>query len=826
MRVEEQLFWDIFRAKDEEELDKVIASNPDIFRQENWKPLGQNDSNYSIVKNQQSNPIAALIEKITNGIDAILTKRCLESGIAPNSPEAPQTMDEALNKFFPSNKNWDIGMNRRKQAEDLQVIADGKGPRERNNLPTSVIIYDNGEGQHPKDFESTFLSLIRGNKNSIRFVQGKYNMGGSGAIVFCGKKRYQLIASKRYDGTGDFGFTLVREHPKTLADNTKETWFEYLIPSGNILSFSITELDLGLEKRKFKTGTIIKLYSYQIPSGISGFAQELNQSLNEFLFSPALPILTKDTPERYPNNKVLVTDLMGLHRRLQDPDDEYVDQQASFSEKFEDDLFERMKVHCYIFKTKSKEYDFKKTKETIQERYFKNRMSVLFSMNGQVHGHFTSEFITRSLKMNLLKNHLLIHVDCTEMSYNFQKELFMASRDRLKDGEETTQLRHYLAKKLGASNGRLAEVEKLRKQGADIDTSVNTQQLLKDVTKGLPLNEDLMKLLGKTFNLDLPKEKDEKKGEKKGSSKTEKEQVSFKPNRFPSIFKVRNSEDGKTPVIAVPIGGDKTITFETDVENNYFDRLDEPGEMTIAVTSIKTNDVDGGTAPGNNREATELFNIAQRSPQDGKIRISLNPKDGMLNVGDSVQMNVSLTAPGNDLERLIEVKIVEQEKKPEKTPKEENEPDLQGLPSLRFAYETTEGKEDAVSWDAVQEATGLNMDNSSVMAAEAEGDVLKTIYVNMESGVLMNFKKQFKNPNENQLELANRKYYTAVYFHTLFLYTITKKKGYEINQRKDGQETGETVDIATYLKDVFDNYYSAFILSFGGMNEMMMGAGE
>ncbi len=54
--------------------------------------------------------------------------------------------------------------------------------------------------KNPEDFESTFLSLLRGNKNEIHFVQGKYNMGGSGALVFCGKKRYHLIASKKYDG--------------------------------------------------------------------------------------------------------------------------------------------------------------------------------------------------------------------------------------------------------------------------------------------------------------------------------------------------------------------------------------------------------------------------------------------------------------------------------------------------------------------------------------------------------------------------------------------------------------------------------------------------
>ena len=42
------------------------------------------------------------------------------------------------------------------------------------------------------------------------------------------------------------------------------------------------------------------------------------------------------------------------------------------------------------------------------------------------------------------------------MDYNFRKELFMASRDRLKDGEETRKLRKFLADKLGSKNGRLA----------------------------------------------------------------------------------------------------------------------------------------------------------------------------------------------------------------------------------------------------------------------------------------------------------------------------------------------------------------------------------
>lgn len=818
------LFQDLYFAKDEEGLEKIIHSNAQLFdNDQNWRPLGETKSNFSVVKNQQSNPIAAIIEKVTNSIDAILTRKCYQSGIEPTSKEAPRSMDEAIDRFFPDN-SWDLQTFRRGQAEDIQIIADGNGPRtQRNQYPTSVVIYDNGEGQHPEKFEKTFLSLIRGNKNDIHFVQGKYNMGGSGAIVFCGKKRYQLIASKRFDNTGNFGFALVREHPKKETDQAKETWYEYLVINNEIPSFPIDELDLGLENKRFKTGTIIKLYSYQFPRGYSAFAQDLNQSINEYLYDPALPILTKDIAERYPNNKVLVTDMYGLKRRLFKEEDEYLDDK--FSENFTDDLFGSMNVSCFVFKTKIKDHDLKRSKEVIHDRYFKNGMSVLFSLNGQVHGHYTMEFITRSLKLNLLKNHLLIHVDCTQMNYGFRKELFMASRDRLKDGDETQALRWYLAEKLSHKDGRLAAIEKRRKQAVEIDTSSNTQQLLKDFTKNMPLDSELMKLLNQTFKLDLKQNKP-KKTEKPQKPKDIKAEEPFKPQRFPAKFKINGNNNGETPVTKIPLGGEKSILFETDVENDYFDRVEEPGDLKIALLNIRSNDAEGGDQPGEPQEISEVFNVNKSSPNEGTIKINLNPKK-TVQVGDTVQLKVSLTAPAEDFDEIFWVKISDPEKGKSKTPKPEVEDEPFGLPPLIFAYQNKKDKgSDAVSWEDVEEATGLEMNYTTAMVPEAEGDNLTRIFINMESSVLMTFKSKYKNPNEDQLELANRKYYTSVYFHTLFLYTITKNRGYEIQQKVEGKNDTELVEIGSYLKDIFDHYYSTFILNFGGTNELMQGLGD
>jgi len=805
MQNNQQLFELLFEAQTETKVEQIILSNSELNKPENWKPLGENKSNFSIVKNQQSNPIAALIEKITNSIDAILTKKCYEAGIDPKSPKAPKSMQEALDKFFPDNNHWaQLTSFRKQQAEELQIIADG--PKRQ----TGVIFYDNGEGQHPKKFEDTFLSLIKGNKNNILFVQGKYNMGGSGGIVFCGKKRYQLIASKRYDDTGNFGFTLIREHVKEESDNAKETWFEYLTLGGVIPSFPITELELGLENRKFKTGTVIKLYNYQFPSGYSAFSQELNQSVNEYLFRPALPILTKDKKERYPNNKVLVNNAFGLSRRLASEEKDYLEEK--FSEEFEDSLIGKLKVTCFVFKRKVKEFDAKRTKQVIQDRYFKNRMSVMFTMNGQIHGHYTTEFITRSLKMNLLKSYLLIHVECTEINYGFRKELFMASRDRLKEGEETQHLRKFLASQLGKAGSRLREIERIRKQAVNIDSSLDTKDLIKNLSRDMPLNSDLMKLLNQTFKLDQfdvnapKKEKPKPKKEKK-----QRDEFKFNPERFPTFLRLDKTKEGEIKTIEIPKGGEKRLTFNTDVENEYFDRLDEPGELQVTILGPEEEfDAQDGKRERKKPSAeSKVLNVAKSSPDNGKIKIAIGAPEEM-EVGDKREVMVSLSGPGGPFEQNFFIKIAEKQKEKKTKDDKEDKPDMVGLPELVLCYEkkTEDGNE--VTWDEVNAATGQDMEHSEVVCIGASDNTLEKIFINMESSVLMNFRSKNKNQNEEQIQITNKKYYTSVYFHVLFLYTITLNRKFRITN-----EEKEDIDVGTYLKDIFSNFYTTFILNYG-----------
>ena len=176
-------------ATSEKQVDELISSHANGC---SWVPLGANENNFGLIETQQASPVAALVEKITNSIDALLMRRCLEEGVDPTSLEAPRDMGSAIETWFgPDQKSWHLPGIRRRQAEQIQILAVGSRTR------PCLTVYDDGEGQHPDDFEDTFLSLLRGNKNDVAFVQGKYNMGGTGAIVFCGERRYHLIASRR-----------------------------------------------------------------------------------------------------------------------------------------------------------------------------------------------------------------------------------------------------------------------------------------------------------------------------------------------------------------------------------------------------------------------------------------------------------------------------------------------------------------------------------------------------------------------------------------------------------------------------------------------------
>lgn len=91
----------LLKAGTEDEVQAILDAEGLAADETKWTPYGDNESFYGVVENQQAHPIPALVEKITNGIDAILEKKVLEDGIDIRSKDAPGSVREALDRYFP-----------------------------------------------------------------------------------------------------------------------------------------------------------------------------------------------------------------------------------------------------------------------------------------------------------------------------------------------------------------------------------------------------------------------------------------------------------------------------------------------------------------------------------------------------------------------------------------------------------------------------------------------------------------------------------------------------------------------------------------------------
>ncbi|MDP3014487.1 MAG: hypothetical protein Q8M92_09610, partial [Candidatus Subteraquimicrobiales bacterium] len=335
---------------------------------------------------------------------------------------------------------------RRSIAADIQLIAIG------DKQSPNLLVYDNGEGQHPDDLPDTFLSLFKGNKTNIPFVQGKYNMGSTGAVVFCGKYRYQLIGSRRaieLNKSDDFGFTIVRRHPLSgeEEDSFRSTWYEYFLINNKIPRFKIDEIDLGLWKRNFISGSIVKLYSYELPRGArSDITLDLWRDLNQFLYHPALPILLYE--DRFKGGHSPSKLMLGNKTRL--IIDERDKKEITIPLAISGHDFGTVSLEVTVFKHDIKQSEFIKDK------------AVIFTLNGQVHGSEQRRFISQELGFSMLRDSMLIQVDCTKIRTSFRQDLFMGSRDRLKGSEKKQVLVDKIINAL-KSNETLKEINQNRK---------------------------------------------------------------------------------------------------------------------------------------------------------------------------------------------------------------------------------------------------------------------------------------------------------------------------------------------------------------------------
>src|SRR5712692_7496956 len=304
-----ELFTRLLAIEEELEVEALLDGlGYNLTNESVWKPLGDMENNFSTVGNQHAEATGAFVEKLINGIDALLMAECFKRNIDPEGPDAPRTMADAVERFY-GIKDGRLDTLDPKQltamAEEIYVVATG------GKVSPCYLIIDTGEGQTPNRFPDTFLSLNRSNKMRIPFVQGKFNSGGTAVLQFCGDKNMQLIVSRRHpnalvlDGDASrelWGFTIVRRRRPQHGE--KVSTYVYLAPNGVVPRFAADAINVLPQRRNsirpepyasgLQYGTCVKLYNYRWRAR-SLATTETRYELERYLHAPCLPFRVTET---------------------------------------------------------------------------------------------------------------------------------------------------------------------------------------------------------------------------------------------------------------------------------------------------------------------------------------------------------------------------------------------------------------------------------------------------------------------------------------------------------------------------------------------------
>jgi hypothetical protein len=751
----EKLCISLVKAESEQEVVSLLEKTGIWYNDRNWTFFGKNENNFSTVGNQASFPETAIAEKIVNSVDAVLMRECQRRKIDPASYLAPQTIVEAVDHFFCISQGSlsRVGAGFRTElAKNICLVATG-----RKESPC-YIIADLGEGQTPKKMPETLLSITASNKMRIPFVQGKFNMGGTGVLRFCGRNNLQLIVTRRdpliakndSDETKDYwGFTIVRrEDPK---EGRKSSTYTYLIIDDKIPMFKSNSLPILpgnypiAYQNGMEWGTYIKLYDYQISGRLKSIVSfDLYDRLCLLLPKIALPVRFFERREGYRGHSMEST-MAGLSVRLDD------DRNSNLEENFPSSSVLNVSgenIACQIFAFKPGQ----------SEKYMKDE-GIIFTVNGQTHGDISKAFFERkAVNMSYLSDSILVTVDCSELKARSREDLFMNSRDRLSTNALRYQIERQMEELIAKHPGLRALSERRRRE--EIQNKFEDSKPLQDVL------EKLIKKSPELASLFIPGYKLKNPFDLRDVG----QQQLWIGKEIPTFFKL--NLDG---VKQCPINHKFRVQYETDAANDYFDRDMLSGKFELCLGNEKVDHI------------IHLWNglatLTVTLPENIAIGAILNYKSITT---DELQFK--------PFESEFKARVLPEVKDQKTLPGERIEPPSASDDNKR---QTPSGLSMPNIWEVNKNEWHLHQFNEhSALEVKDGGDAGYDFYVNIDNIYLLS---ELKRKSDTAVGIIKNRFKYAMF---LVGFALLKEKSLETDDNSNGNIYKEIFEVTTKLSPI------------------------
>ena len=417
-----------------------------------WKFLGDNSSNASsigILKNGEK----GLIERITNGVDAVIEKQKELCGIE-TANNSDVIIRKAFPKFYERRNQIEQGEEVKSQSyeADNQVIL-AINDTGRSSKPTFDVL-DKGTGITGEDFPNTILSIQKGNKIKADkgYLIGAFGQGGSTSLPFT---QATIVISKL---NNKYYFTIIKA--VDLVD-FKNHCYVYFTIDGVIPELEYD--DLGVDDKylyeflQAESGTLVRMIEMDISSHLRNHEITkpgmLGDYINTELFNVGIPIKLIENRKNYSENvHVQNRNSFGTYSKLQTWK-KYV--QKDYSGTIDIEINDRSYKIDYYTILPPKEEDWGKDGEAKKtfEQFNVSLDPILYTVNGQT--ITTERFLKlKNAGLTFLKYRLLVVINLDVLGSE-KYRFFTTDRNQIKNTDQTIG---FLDKVVNA----LANVDKLK----------------------------------------------------------------------------------------------------------------------------------------------------------------------------------------------------------------------------------------------------------------------------------------------------------------------------------------------------------------------------
>lgn len=712
---EQELLTKFLEAKTSSDIEFLLQRITEEFGNRiKTVPIGH-DNNRGQVE-VGTDPGKSIVERVTNGIDAILE---LEHNTHRGIPECKNPREAASAWLGVPTKGLH-GLSPAKRRELASGIAitveDGDGKQNR-----TISIKDSGIGIAPDKMQSTILSLGESNKLQKLYLAGAFGQGGSSTFANC---NYSFICSRLNSGPNSskkVSFTVVF-YEDLPADQYKHGHYVYTTIDGRLFEAEVSS-DILSE------GTLVRHYGYDISNYNAAIGPaSMYGLLQRALFDPVIPIFLEDRIHGF--RRVI----KGVRNALNGAVDEQEERGPALRHNVP--LFH---IPLGDFGNIGIEYwVLDEVKGSIPTKaYVDNKHPILLTVNGQTHGEWSDTPIRNELEIPFLKHRIIIHLDCNDLSPLGKRNLFSSGREDTRKGQVSKLVEREIIKALDADD-----------ELKIINEEVKNQTLIKedDETEKIIRSEiaKVLRLHGYSAHVSIAGEVDPSAMTTDGI---------LPPVRKPHHPTITKKIDIHDPPTYVKILADSPVEFypeqrkyiriETDAPASYHDSVDR--------TKGRINIIMNGSD----------IKLAGTSPlREGRMRIILDcvKTSAIGSVGD---FTVEISRPGMvSISSKISYKI---------TPKPESSPNKKSISIPKMSFMPVHGPED-VYWSGQEWPSDI-----STVASSSELSTELIVYYSTVFPPYANAKKQFEKSNSVLANSFEIRYRIWLAVHSLLIDEDRKK---------------------------------------------------